>query len=80
VTGPVARRESYQGYVLQADPYRRDGRWVPQVIIELHEEDGSVHSQVVSADPFVTYPTREEAERVSLQFGKTILDSRPSAR
>lgn len=76
---PGARGEPYKGYVLQADSFQRDGRWVPRVVIELHHDD-SVHYQPVSADPFVTYRTKAEADRVALQFGKALLDSRPSAR
>jgi hypothetical protein len=69
-------REPYKGYVLQADPARRARRWTARVIIELRK-DHSVSYQSVSADPFVTYATREEAERASLQFGKALLDSWP---
>jgi hypothetical protein len=75
----MALRERYKGYVLQADPPGRAGRWTARVVIEL-DEGHSVHSQPVSADPFTTYPTREEAERASIQFGKSLLDSRPSTR
>jgi hypothetical protein len=51
---------------------------VARVIIELHQ-GASVHYQPVSADPAVTYVTREEAERASIQFGKVLLDSRMSS-
>lgn len=73
----MALREPYKGYVLQADPVRRAGRWTARVLIELHH-GRSVHYQPVSADPFTTYPTRKEAEWASIQFGKALLDSRPS--
>jgi hypothetical protein len=75
----MAFREAYKGYVLQADPVRRGGRWVAGIIIELHQGT-AVHYQPVSADPAVTYVTREEAERASIQFGKVLLDSRMSTR
>src|SRR6266852_2358323 len=32
----MALREPYKGYVLQADPVRRAGRWTARVLIELH--------------------------------------------
>ena len=74
----MAVREPYKGYVLQADPVRRaGGRWVARVVIERHHGD-SVHYQQVSAEPEKTYPTKEEAERASVVFGKALLDSRPS--
>jgi hypothetical protein len=75
----MALREAYKGYVLQADPVRRSGRWLARIIIELHQ-GATVHYQPVSADPAVTYVTREEAERASIQFGKVLLDSRMSSR
>ena len=71
-------REPYTGYVLQADPVRRAGRGTARVLIQLHH-GRSVQYQPVPADPFTTYPTRKEAERASIQFGKALLDSRPSA-
>ncbi|HEV8438502.1 MAG TPA: hypothetical protein VGT40_10440 [Methylomirabilota bacterium] len=74
----MALREPYKGYVLQADPVRCADRWRARVTIELHE-GASVHRQLVSDDPFKTYPTRHEAEQVSLSFGRALLDSRPSA-
>jgi len=70
-------REPYKGYVLQAYPVRRAGRWTARVLIELHQ-GRSVHYQPVPADPFTTYLTRKEAEQASIQFGKALLDSRPS--
>jgi hypothetical protein len=73
----MAFREAYKGYVLQADPVRRGGRWVAGIIIELHQ-GAAVHYQPVSADPAVTYVTREEAEQASIQFGKVLLDLRSS--
>lgn len=74
----MATREPYKGYVLQADPVRRaGGEWVARVLIERHH-GRSVHYQPVSADPGTTYATREEAERASIQFGRALLDSRPS--
>ncbi len=74
----MAPRQPYKGYVLRADPVRGKGaRWAARVVIELHH-GCSVHYQPVSADPLVTYPTKAEAERASLQFGKALLDSRPS--
>jgi hypothetical protein len=75
----MALREAYKGYVLQADPARRGRRWAARIVIELHER-AAVHYQPVSADPAVTYGTREEAERASIQFGRELLDSRPSTR
>jgi hypothetical protein len=75
----MALRESYKGYVLQADPVRRGNRWAAGVVIELHEGD-SVHYQPVSADPSVTYESKEQAERASVQFGKELLDSRLAGR
>ena len=71
-------REPYKEYILQADPVRGPGGgWVARVVIELHR-GWSVHYQPVSADPYTTYPTKEEAQRVSLRFGKALLDSWPS--
>jgi hypothetical protein len=70
-------REPYKGYVLSADPARCRGAFTARVVIELHER-GAVHYQEVSADPFVRYGTRKEAERASLEFGKALIDSRPS--
>ncbi len=75
----MALREPYHEYVLVANPLRHRGRWIARIIIELHEH-GAVHFQRVCDDPFVTYPSREEAERASIEFGKTILDSRRAAR
>ena len=73
----MALREPYKGYVLQASPVRRAGRWTARVLIELHQ-GRSVHYPPVPADPFTTYLTRKEAEQASIQFGKALLDSRPS--
>jgi hypothetical protein len=75
----MAIREPYKGYVLQADPVRRGGRWAARIVIELHQ-GAAVHYQPVSADPSVTYATRQEAERASIQFGKELVDSRSSRR
>jgi hypothetical protein len=74
----MALREAYKGCILRADPVRRGGRWVARIVIELHQGT-SVHYQPVSADPAVTYVTREEADRASIQFGKVLLDSRMSS-
>jgi hypothetical protein len=70
-------REPYKGYVLEACPIERNGRWVAVVTIERHE-GGAVHFQPVADDPFTTHATRDEAEQASLRFGKQILDSRPT--
>ena len=32
----MSLREPYKGYVLQANPVRRAGRWTARVLIELH--------------------------------------------
>lgn len=72
----MARQMPYQGYVLVAAPERTaGGRWVAKVIIERHH-GGSVHFQPVRDAPEKTYPTREEAEEVSIRFGQALLDSR----
>ena len=71
----MAEPVEYKGYVLRAEPYRRGGQWVAKVIIERHDH-GSVHFQPVADSPDKLYPTREEAEEASIQFGKAILDSR----
>ena len=70
------RRESYKGYVLDAEPRKRGGDWIARVVIEIHEGH-AVHFQSVSDDPSKKYRTREEAERASLQLGRGIIDSRP---
>ena len=72
-------REAYRGFVVQADPVEREGRWAPRAIIETHEERG-VSYQEVADDPFVTYETREEAEALSLAFGKAVIDSQLASR
>ena len=71
-------RQPYKGYVLEADPARRCGGIIARVVIELHTH-GAVHFQEVFDDPFVRYGTWGEAEQASLQFGKTLIDSRPCA-
>jgi hypothetical protein len=71
----MARRVPYSGYLLCAAPYKRNGKWVANVVIERHDH-GSVHFQPVADSPDKLYPTREEAEEASIQFGKAILDSR----
>jgi hypothetical protein len=71
-------REPYKGYVVEACPLERDGRWVAAVTIEMHEGH-RVHFQAVSDDPSATHGSREEAERASLEFGKELLDSRPTS-
>jgi len=68
----------YRGYLLRADPERRQSSFVARVIIELHARQ-AVHYQEVVGDPFVRYPTREQAERASLDLGRSLLDSRPDA-
>ena len=69
-------RESYKGYVLEAAPVRRFGGITARVVIELNAHGGR-HFQEVSGDPQVQYGTWGEAEEASLQFGKTLIDSRP---
>ena len=74
----MARRVPHNGYLLCAAPYQRRGKWVAKVIIERHDH-GSVHFQPVADSPDKLYPTREEAEEASIQFGKAVLDSRKQA-
>ena len=71
------KREAYKGYIIQSEPIPSGRRWSAGVVIELHRF-GSVHYQEVADDPFRTYGTREEADRVSIAFGKALLDSRHS--
>jgi hypothetical protein len=70
-------REPYRGYIVEADPMRRRGRWAARVVFEMREHGGS-HFQEVPDDPFVLYDTKELAGRRSIQFGKAILDTRPA--
>lgn len=70
-------RESYRGYIVEADPIRRGKRWAARVVFEMREH-GAAHFQQVSDDPFVLYETKELAAEKSLQFGKAILDTRPA--
>jgi hypothetical protein len=69
-------REPYRGYIVEADPVRRGGRWAARVVFEM-QEHGGLHFQEVHDDPFVLYETKEQAAQRSLQLGKTILDTRP---
>ena len=70
-------RESYRGYIVEANPMRRGKRWAARVVFEMREH-GAAHFQQVSDDPFVLYETKELAAQRSLEFGKAILDTRPS--
>jgi len=70
-------REAYRGYIVEAAPVRRGGRWAARVVFEMSEH-GALHFQEVPDDPFVLYETEELAGRKSLEFGKAILDTRPA--
>jgi hypothetical protein len=72
----MGTKERYRGYVVEADPVRRHGRWAARAVFEIHEH-GGVNFQEVCGDPFETYETREQASRASLAMGKAILDTRP---
>jgi hypothetical protein len=72
----MRKKQSYRGYVIDPDPVRRRDGWSARAVFEIHERH-SVNFQEVFGDPFVTYPTRKEAEEASLQMGKAVLDTRP---
>ena len=72
----MGTKESYRGFVVEADPVRRGARWAPRAVFEIHEH-GAVSFQEVRGNPFETYDTREQADRASLAMGKAILDTRP---
>ena len=73
----MALREPYKGYVLQAYPVRRAGRWTARVLIELHQAARSTISRF-SRSVYDLSDQEKEAEQASIQFGKALLDSRPS--
>ena len=72
----MGTKERYRGYVVEADPVRRRGRWAARAVFEIHEH-GGVNFQEVRGDPFETYETREQASQASMRMGKAILDTRP---
>jgi hypothetical protein len=72
----MGTKERYRGYVVEADPVRRRGRWAARAVFEIHEH-GGVNFQEVPGDPFETYETREQASQASMTLGKAILDTRP---
>ena len=65
---------SYRGYRIEPKSYElRDGGWVPEVVVACYS-GGSVHTRPLHPRKDVTFPTREEADRYSIEMAKVWID------